>query len=46
MPLDHMDHIRNIAGVDHIGIGADYNGITEYIRFKNVLVFVLNHRLH
>ena len=28
--LDHMDHIRNIAGVDHIGIGADYNGITEY----------------
>ena len=32
---DHMDHIRNIAGVDHIGIGADYNGITEYI-FKCV----------
>ncbi|EFX80770.1 hypothetical protein DAPPUDRAFT_196706 [Daphnia pulex] len=26
---NHMDHIRNVAGVDHIGIGADYNGITE-----------------
>ncbi|CAI8015557.1 Dipeptidase 1 [Geodia barretti] len=24
---DHIDHIRSVAGVDHIGIGADYDGI-------------------
>jgi membrane dipeptidase len=25
---DHIDHIRNIAGIDHIGLGGDYDGIT------------------
>ena len=25
---DHIDHIREIAGIDHIGIGADYDGMT------------------
>jgi membrane dipeptidase len=25
---DHIEHIRRVAGVDHIGIGADYDGIT------------------
>lgn len=24
---DHIDHIRMIAGVEHIGIGADYDGM-------------------
>jgi membrane dipeptidase len=24
---DHVDHIRQIAGIDHIGIGGDYDGI-------------------
>lgn len=24
---DHIDHIRDLIGVDHIGIGADYDGI-------------------
>ena len=23
---DHFDHIRKVAGVDHIGIGADFDG--------------------
>ena len=23
---DHIDHIRKVAGVDHLGIGADYDG--------------------
>lgn len=27
---DHVEHIRNIAGVDHLGIGADYDGV-EYL---------------
>ncbi|KAH9510014.1 dipeptidase 1 (renal) [Bulinus truncatus] len=24
---DHIDHIKNITGADHVGIGADYEGI-------------------
>lgn len=24
--LDHINHIRDVAGVDHIGLGGDYNG--------------------
>ena len=24
---DHIDHIRKVAGVDHVGIGADFDGI-------------------
>ncbi len=24
---DHIDHIRKVAGIDHIGIGSDYDGI-------------------
>jgi membrane dipeptidase len=23
---DHIDHIRSVAGVDHVGLGADYDG--------------------
>lgn len=26
--LDHIDHIVKIAGVDHVGIGSDYDGVT------------------
>ena len=26
---DHIDHIRQVAGVDHVGIGSDFDGITE-----------------
>jgi len=26
---DHIDHIRDQIGVDHIGIGGDYDGITS-----------------
>jgi membrane dipeptidase len=25
---DHMDHIRKVAGSDHVGIGGDFDGIT------------------
>jgi membrane dipeptidase len=24
---DHIDHIRKVAGIDHIGIGSDFDGI-------------------
>jgi membrane dipeptidase len=26
---DHIDHIRKVAGIDHIGIGADYFDVDE-----------------
>jgi membrane dipeptidase len=26
---DHIDHIRKTAGIDHIGIGSDFDGITS-----------------
>jgi membrane dipeptidase len=25
---DHVDHIRKIAGIDHVGLGGDFDGIT------------------
>jgi membrane dipeptidase len=28
MVADHIDHIRTVAGIDHIGIGSDFDGIT------------------
>jgi membrane dipeptidase len=27
---DHVDHVKRIAGIDHIGIGGDLDGITTY----------------
>ena len=27
MLLDHFDHIAKVAGVDHVGIGSDFDGI-------------------
>jgi membrane dipeptidase len=26
---DHIDHVRKVAGVDHVGIGSDFDGITD-----------------
>ena len=26
---DHMDHIKQVAGVDHVGIGSDFDGIPD-----------------
>jgi membrane dipeptidase len=28
---DHIDHIKTMAGIDHIGIGSDFDGITQQI---------------
>lgn len=27
--LDHLDHIVKLVGVDHVGLGSDYDGITS-----------------
>jgi membrane dipeptidase len=26
---DHMDHLRQVAGIDHVGIGSDFDGISS-----------------
>ena len=28
---DHIDHVRRVAGVDHVGIGGDFDGIDEVV---------------
>jgi membrane dipeptidase len=28
---DHIEHIRKVAGVDHVGIGGDFDGITDNV---------------
>jgi len=28
---DHIDHIRTVAGIDHVGIGGDFDGITSTV---------------
>ena len=28
---DVIDHVRKVAGVDHVGIGSDFDGITENV---------------
>ncbi len=27
---DHIDHIRKVAGIDHVGLGADFDGMESY----------------
>lgn len=27
--VDHIDHIRRIAGIDHIGLGSDFDGLVN-----------------
>lgn len=29
---DHIEHIRKVAGIDHIGLGGDFDGITEVVQ--------------
>lgn len=26
--LDHIDHVKKIAGIDHVGLGSDYDGVS------------------
>ena len=26
---DHIEHVRQVAGVDHVGIGSDFDGIDD-----------------
>ena len=29
---DHIEHIRDLAGIDHVGIGSDFDGIPTYVQ--------------
>ena len=29
---DHIDHIRRVAGIDHIGLGGDFDGISAVVQ--------------
>lgn len=31
MVADHIDHIRQVAGIDHIGLGGDFDGIDSVV---------------
>ena len=28
--MEHIDHVRRLVGVDHIGIGSDFKGMKKY----------------
>jgi membrane dipeptidase len=28
---DHIDHIKKVAGIDHVGLGGDFDGITSVV---------------
>ena len=32
MVADHIDHIRQVAGIDHIGLGGDFDGIDTTVQ--------------
>jgi len=27
--VDHIDHVVKLAGIDHVGIGSDYDGVGD-----------------
>jgi membrane dipeptidase len=27
---DHVEHVRDVAGIDHVGLGGDYDGNDEW----------------
>lgn len=28
----HIDHVRRVAGIDHVGIGSDLRGMSSYTK--------------
>ena len=33
--IEHIKYIRNIAGIDCIGLGSDFDGISQNLEMKN-----------
>jgi membrane dipeptidase len=39
---DHVDHVKKVAGIDHVGIGSDFDGITSVpVGLEDVSTFPL-----
>ncbi|HYN10180.1 MAG TPA: membrane dipeptidase [Vicinamibacterales bacterium] len=39
---DHVDHVRKVAGIDHVGLGSDFDGITSVpVGLEDVSTFPL-----
>jgi membrane dipeptidase len=45
---DHIDHVRRVAGIDHVGVGSDFDGMSvppigleDVSRFPDLLVELL-----
>lgn len=36
---DHIEHVRDVAGIDHVGIGSDYDGMRAPPDMPNVSAF-------
>ncbi|MGI5469104.1 dipeptidase [Streptomyces sp. CA-132043] len=48
---DHLDHMREVAGVDHIGVGGDYDGtaftpdgLTDVAGYPNLVAELLDRK--
>ncbi|WP_433868660.1 dipeptidase [Saccharopolyspora sp. CA-218241] len=48
---DHLDHMREVAGIDHVGIGGDYDGVAftpagldDVSGYPNLLAELLDRR--
>jgi membrane dipeptidase len=40
--VDHIEHIAKVAGVDHVGIGSDFDGITKVpVQLEDVSTYPL-----
>lgn len=42
LSLAHINHIRNVAGIDSVGIGGDFDGIEEYV-FTFIFLYISIH---
>ncbi|MDX1675255.1 MAG: membrane dipeptidase, partial [Longimicrobiales bacterium] len=37
--IEHIEHVRDVAGIDHVGIGSDYDGATMPRGLEDVSTF-------
>lgn len=39
---EHIYYIRNLIGVDHIGVGGDFDGINKYVGDETHRIFKID----
>jgi microsomal dipeptidase-like Zn-dependent dipeptidase len=45
--LAHINHIRNIAGIESLGLGGDFDGVTAYVllySFDRISISIIDYR--